>query len=174
MRVGEHLRAVRAGTVGDVGNTGHTEAPEPEGWAEETRRVLTRDLLLRAHCCPPGELKALQFRALHLNLPLIGEVAGALGLTDRLGLSAEEREAVEHCALDGLFEAVRLYDPWTSQDFADFATPFIRAQILTKLPVGSRRGPQRRAVPRRMPAVERHSVRLVVLRAAQAMAGYHA
>src|SRR5262245_31150534 len=72
---------------------------EPEAWAEQTRRVLTRDLLVRARHCQPTEGRALQFRALHLNLPLIGEVA------DTLGLSAQQREAVEHCALDGLFEA---------------------------------------------------------------------
>jgi hypothetical protein len=138
--------------------------PEPDAWAEQTRRVLTRDLLVRARHCPPDEGRALQFRALHLNLPLIGEVADALGLT------VEEREAVEHRALDGLFEAVRLYDPWDVGDFAAFATPFIRAQMLATSMRGRRTG----SLPRRTPASERYSMRLVVRRAAQAMAGYHA
>jgi DNA-directed RNA polymerase specialized sigma subunit len=125
-----------------------------ESWAEQTRRVLTRDLLVRARHGPPGEGRALQFRAVHLNLPLIGEVAEDLGLTPR------ERAAVEHAALDGLVEAVRLYDPWDESDFACFAAPFVRAQMLAHLPVGRTPG--------------RPGVRLVVRRAAQAMAGYHA
>jgi DNA-directed RNA polymerase specialized sigma subunit len=131
-----------------------------ETWAEQTRRVLTSDLLVRARHTAPGEARALEFRALHLNLPLIGEVA------DELGLATDEREAVEHAALDGLLDAVRLYDPWGRRDFASFALPFVRAQMLAHRP--SHRHSQRDK------AAHRHTVRLVVRRAAHAMAGYHA
>src|SRR5262249_39196845 len=76
----------------------------PVAWPEETRHVLTRELLVRASRAPHGEGQALRFRALHLNLPLIGDVAGHLGLADA------DRARVEHAALEGLHEAVRLYD----------------------------------------------------------------
>jgi DNA-directed RNA polymerase specialized sigma subunit len=145
---------------------------EPEAWAEQTRRMLTRDLIVRARHASPGEGRSLQFRALHLNLPLVGEVANSLGLTSR------EQEAVEHAALDGLYEAVRRYDPWGDHDFAAFATPYVRAQMVTHLPTPRRRGAYARRLPQRKPArrergpSQRRLVRLAVLRAAQAIAGY--
>jgi hypothetical protein len=87
--------------------------------AGETRAILTRDLLLRAGRAAPGESRALQFRALHLNLSLVRE------LIDDLGLPAADREALEHRALDGLLLAVRIFDPAGEEDFAAFATPVI-------------------------------------------------
>jgi DNA-directed RNA polymerase specialized sigma subunit len=148
---------------------------EPETWAEQTRRALTRDLVVRARHAAPGEDRSFQFRALQLNLPLVGEVADELDLTDR------EREVVEHAALDGLYEAVRRFDPWDHHDFAAFAAPFVRAQMVTHLPTAQRRTALARRLPHRIPArdtrgagasTQRRLVRLAVLRAAQAMAGY--
>ncbi len=98
-------------------------------WADRTRRVLTRDLLLRAHLAQPTEGQALQFRALHLNLPLVREVADALGLDDA------GRAAVEHVALDGLVQALRAFDTEGDEDFADFASPFVEREILRTLQV---------------------------------------
>jgi len=104
--------------------------PPTEGdWADRTRRVLTRDLLLRAHLAQPTEGQALQFRALHLNLPLVREIA------DRLGLSESDRAAVEHNALDGLLQALRAFDPCGNDDFADFAAPMLERQMLRTLHV---------------------------------------
>ena len=97
-------------------------------WAQQTRRVLTRDLLQRAGGAPPGESHALQFRALHLNLPLISDIA------EGLGIEAGRRSAVEHDALDGLALAMRAYDPHGEEEFADFATPFVERQIARHLP----------------------------------------
>lgn len=145
---------------------------EPEAWAEQTRRMLTRDLIVRARHSPVGEGRALQFRALHLNLPLVG------GIADDLELSPQEREAVEPAALDALFWAVRRYDPWGDHDFATFAAPFVRARIIAELPVSRRRIAHPRRLPRRVPRhrpetpAERHLVRLLARRAAQTMAGY--
>ena len=111
----------------------HAAAPTSvEGdWADHTRRVLTRDLLLRADGAHPAEGRALQFRALHLNLPLVGEV------TDRLGLDAEDRVAVEHHALDALAEALHAFDASGDEDFADFAEPFVEGAVRRALPVGA-------------------------------------
>jgi DNA-directed RNA polymerase specialized sigma subunit len=148
---------------------------EPETWAERTRRALTRDLVVRARQAEPGERRSLQFRALHLNLPLVGEVA------DELDLTEHERQVVEHAALDGLYEAVRRFDPWDQDDFAAFAVPYVRTQMVTHLPAAQRRTALTRSLPRRIPARDRQRasgsaqgrlVRLAVLRAAQAMAGY--
>ena len=156
---------------------------EPETWAEQTRRALTRDLIVRARHAGPGERRSLQFRALHLNLPLVGEVADELDLTDR------ERAAVEHAALDGLYEAVRHFDPWDHDDFAAFAAPYLRSRVVSHLALSRRRVSSVRSLPQRIPArdtprdtrsetrggsrsTQRRLVRLAVLRAAQAMAGY--
>lgn len=97
-------------------------------WADQTRRVLTRDLLLRSARARPAESHALQFRALHLNLPLVGEVAEGLGLTE------ETRLSIEHAALDGLLQAMRVFDPFGADDFADFALPFVEQRIVSQLP----------------------------------------
>ena len=117
-------------------------------WADQTRRVLSRDLLLRAARAQPAESHALQFRALHLNLPLVGEVAEGLGLADATRLS------VEHAALDGLLEAMRVFDPYGADDFADFALPFVEQRIISQLPTArpAARGRGQRAaspLPRR-------------------------
>lgn len=97
-------------------------------WADQTRRVLTRDLLVRARHAQPGERAALEFRALHLNLPL------ALDVTDRLVLTDTQRRRVEHHALDGLHEAVRRYDPYGGPDFAEFAVPLVERQVRSHVP----------------------------------------
>ena len=95
--------------------TQHTETPPTADWAEQTRRVLTRDLLLRARRSPLGEARALEFRALHLNLPLIREVS------DRLPV-VEEQRARRARGLEGLAEAVRQHDRSTRPaDFAEVA-----------------------------------------------------
>lgn len=96
-------------------------------WADRTRRVLTRDLLLRAHLGQPTEGQALHFRALHLNLPLVREIA------DGLGLSQPERVAAEPHALDGLVEALGAFDPCGTVEFADFAAPFVEREIRRSL-----------------------------------------
>ncbi len=98
-------------------------------WADQTRRVLTRDLLLRAHVAQPAEGQALQFRALHLNLPLVREIADGFGLDDA------DRAAVEHDALDGLVQALRAFDAYGDQEFADFAGPFVEREIRRTLQV---------------------------------------
>ena len=105
-------------------------------WADATRRVLTRDLLLRAARAQPAESHALQFRALHLNLPLVGEVA------DGLHMDRAERAALEHVALDGLAQAMRLFDPFGQDEFADFAMAFVEHRLVSHLPpdVSPRRG----------------------------------
>jgi hypothetical protein len=109
------------------------------GWAEQTRRVLTRDLLVRAACAQPAERQALLFRALHLNLSLVGTVA------DDLGLAAPQRCQIEHGALDALAQALRSFDPFGDEDFADFAVLVVEQQIVAQLPVVSaRRGPASR------------------------------
>jgi hypothetical protein len=96
-------------------------------WADQTRRILTRDLLLRAHHAQPMECHALQFRALHLNLPLIGDLA------EGLGLEPAERSAVEPDALDALLQALWFFDPSGDEDFADFAVPFVEHEIVVHL-----------------------------------------
>jgi DNA-directed RNA polymerase specialized sigma subunit len=98
-------------------------------WADATRRVLTRDLLLRAHRAQPTEGQALQFRALHLNLPLVRAIADGLGLDDA------DRAAVEHDALDGLVQALRAFDACGVHDFADFASPFVEREIRRTLQI---------------------------------------
>ncbi|HEY3528546.1 MAG TPA: hypothetical protein VGK78_05305 [Nocardioides sp.] len=100
----------------------------PADWADQTRRILTRDLLTRAAHAQPGEARALEFRALHLNLPLIGEVA------DRLALTDSRRRGLEHHALEGLHEAIHLFDPFGRADFPEFARPFVERRIRTHLP----------------------------------------
>jgi DNA-directed RNA polymerase specialized sigma subunit len=104
-------------------------------WATQTRRVLTRDLLLRAARAQPGERRALEFRALHLNLPLVGEVA------DRLALTDVERTRVEHAALEGLARALRAFDPAGPDEFAEVASRHVEQEILAQraLPRPSRR-----------------------------------
>jgi DNA-directed RNA polymerase specialized sigma subunit len=126
-------------------------APRPssaDDWSQQTRRVLTRDLLTRASRAGFGESQALRFRALHLNLPLVAEVA------DRLELTDAERTRSEAAALDGLQEAVRLYDPTGDAEFAEFATPFVEWQIRLHVRRGVlarrwRKRPAARAVSRR-------------------------
>ncbi|WP_151083132.1 hypothetical protein [Nocardioides cynanchi] len=93
-------------------------------WATQTRRVLTRDLLMRAARAQPGESRALQFRALHLNLPLVAEAA------DRLGLTAPERTRVEHVALEALAQALRDFDPDGPDEFAGLAAPVVEREML--------------------------------------------
>jgi|tagenome__1003787_1003787.scaffolds.fasta_scaffold20336825_3 hypothetical protein len=130
-------------SVSDLHTSGMDEARTMsdgavDDWADRSRRVLTRDLLVRAGHAQPGERRALQFRALHLNLPLVGEVA------ERLGLTGPERRRVEHHALNGLHEAIQHYDPYGDPDLAEFAETFIEAQMRSHLPrtaltvVGSR------------------------------------
>jgi DNA-directed RNA polymerase specialized sigma subunit len=85
--------------------------------------MLTHDLLLRATHAQPAESHALQFRALHLNLPTISEVA------DRLRLSSDERDAVEEDALNALLRAIEAFDPEGGQDFADFSLPFVEGAV---------------------------------------------
>jgi DNA-directed RNA polymerase specialized sigma subunit len=135
---------------------------QQQGWVEQTRRVLTRDLLVRARHSRPGERRALLFRALHLNLPLVDEVA------DDLGLDRAARRALEHHALDGLYEAVRLHDPRSDDDFATFARPLVRAQLLAHAPSRRLRG----LPPPRSVSVEGRALRLVIRRTALALAGY--
>lgn len=134
MRISEQVLATGRG--GDLGVT-QVDAPQVDAprddaardeeaggdWSEQTRRVLTRDLLVRASRTAHGEGQALRFRALHLNLHLVAVVA------DRLGLNDAERARVEYAALDGLHEAVRLFDPYDEGDFAAFATPFVERQL---------------------------------------------
>jgi hypothetical protein len=111
-------------------------------WATQTRRVLTRDLLLRAAHAQPGESRALQFRALHLNLPLAGEVS------DRLGLTGTGRVRVEHAALDGLALAIRDYDPFGADDFAVVAAALIEREIVAQVTARPTRRHLRQAVRR--------------------------
>jgi DNA-directed RNA polymerase specialized sigma subunit len=128
MRISEQVLAT--GTGGDVGTARADRLREDDvdvDWSERTQRVLTRDLLVRASRAGHGEGQALRFRALHLNLPLVAEVA------DRLGLTGTERARIEHAALDGLHEAVRLFDPYDDGDFATFASPCVERQIRTYL-----------------------------------------
>jgi DNA-directed RNA polymerase specialized sigma subunit len=98
-----------------------------DSWADQTRRVLTHDLLVRAAHARPGEARALEFRVLHLNLPLVA------GVADRMGLSESQRRRVEHHALDGLHEAVRRYDPYDEGDFEDLAVSLVEQQIRAHL-----------------------------------------
>ncbi|HEX3222096.1 MAG TPA: hypothetical protein VHR35_05950 [Nocardioides sp.] len=128
-------------------------AAEAEDWAEQTRRVLTRDLLVRAAYAAPGEARALEFRALHLNLPVIDEIAARLDLDER------QLAEAEHDALDGLLEAVRAFDPYGEQEFTDLATTRVRERLERHCVDGP-------TLPRRRP------VRLAVHRVALAVAGY--
>ena len=120
-------------------------------WADQTRRVLTRDLLLRASHARPGEARALEFRALHLNLPLIREVVEGLALTDH------QCAAVEHDALEGLHEAVRRFDPYGDVDFAELAAAYVEVQIRAHVPeegdlIAGSRHSRTRTVSRRRPS----------------------
>jgi hypothetical protein len=92
-----------------------------------SRRVLTRDLLVRARRGRPGERRALQFRALHLNLPIVSEVV------DGLDLTGADRLRAEHHGLDGLHEAVAHYDPFGDGDFAELAASYVEHQVRTHL-----------------------------------------
>jgi len=102
---------------------------DPAEWASQSRRVQTRDLLVRAAYAPPGEARALQFRALHLNLPLVADVVG------RLGLTGEQRTEAEHDAIDGLLEAVHAFDPYGEHEFADVAAPYVEQRLQLRLQV---------------------------------------
>ena len=144
MRVVEQIHVTgMSGTSGTSGTvpSGGTERSSREAadWAEQTRRVLTRDLLVRASRAPHGEGQALLFRALHLNLHLVAEIA------DRLELTGLERARTEHAALDGLLEAVQLFDPYGEAEFAGFAVPFvewrIRVHLRTSEPLPTRKRP---------------------------------
>jgi hypothetical protein len=130
---------------------GDTDAPSDRVWADRTRRVLTRDLLLRASRSSSGEARALEFRALHLNLSLIGE------LTDAVHLTEAERLRAEHDGLEGLLDAVRRFDPFGDREFVEVAIPLIERRI--------RDAADARTRPARRP------VRLVVDRAALAIVG---
>ena len=90
---------------------------------EQTRRMLTRDLLVRAAYAAPGEARALEFRALHLNLLLVDEVA------TRLALAEGDVLAAEHDALDGLLEAVRAFDPYGAAEFDEVAVPYLERRL---------------------------------------------
>src|SRR3954447_2692779 len=92
-------------------------------WAAESRRVVTRDLLVRAAYAPHGEARALEFRAFHLNLPLVAEVA------DRLGLTGPPLVAAEHDAMEALLEAVRSFDPYGEQEFSDHAASYVERRL---------------------------------------------
>ncbi len=125
------------------------DAPVFDGttdWATQTRRVLTRDLLLRAAQAQPGEARALEFRALHLNLPLVAEVA------ERLGLTAAERARFEHAALDGLAQALRGFDPNGPDEFAEVASRRVEHEMLAQ-----------RAVPAPTAAHLRQTLRRLML-----------
>lgn len=117
---------MRVGEQGAVSVRDEAAVDPTTDWATQTRRVLTRDLLQRAAHAQPGESRALQFRALHLNLPLVGEVA------DRLGLKGPERGRVEHAALDGLAQAIRDFDPSGPDDFAEVAASRIEREIVAR------------------------------------------
>ena len=118
------------------GAVGHPDAGD---WAEQTRRVQTRDLLVRAAYAPPGEAQVLELRALHLNLPLVAEAA------DRLGLTGEQLTEAEHVAMDGLLEAVRAFDPYGELEFADIAPSYVEQRLSAAARVGPRPAP---ATPR--------------------------
>jgi hypothetical protein len=149
MRISEQVLAT--GTGGDIA-TARADGPREDGvdvdWSERTQRVLTRDLLVRASRAGHGEGQALRFRALHLNLPLVAEVA------DRLGLTDTERARIEHAALDGLHEAVRSFDPYGEAGFADFAASLVEREIRTNLRTNAPQptratGPSSRTLSRR-------------------------
>jgi hypothetical protein len=129
----------------------HAEASPTGDWAEQTRRVLTRDLLLRARRSSLGEARALEFRALHLNLPLIREVG------DRLQLTGGRRAQAEHDGLEALLEAVRRYDPYGDRDFPESARPLVEGRM--------------RRQPDAAPGVSRRPVRMAVHRLALVIAG---
>lgn len=133
MRVGDQLTpssAVRA----DVA-TSTVGSADPGDWADQTRRVLTRDLLVRAAYAPQGAARALAFRALHINLPLVAEVA------DRLGVSGEQLTDAEPAAIDALLEAVHDFDPFGERDFADLAALYVEQRFVAVGVVGSRTAP---------------------------------
>ena len=108
---------------------------DPGDWAEQTRRVLTRDLLVRAAYAPPGEARALVFRALHINLPLVAEVA------DRLGLTGRHLTEAEPAAIDALLEAVHDFDPFGERDFADLAASYVEQRLVTVAAISPRTAP---------------------------------
>jgi hypothetical protein len=150
MRVVDQITSPEAEVSTSPG--GDAGSADDGDWAEQTRAVLTRDLLLRAVRAQPGEARALEFRALHLNLPLVGEVG------ERLGLTAAQLGEWEHDAIDGLLEAVRAFDPQGETPFRDVATAYVERRLLHH--------PRRPApLPRRRP------VRLAVHRVALAIAG---
>src|SRR3954454_22096417 len=102
-------------SVSDLHTSGMEEARTMsdgavDDWADRSRRVLTRDLLVRAGHAQPGERRALQLRALHLPLPLVGEVA------ERLGLTGPERRVVEHQQANGLPRVIQHCHPYGDPD----------------------------------------------------------
>ncbi|HET7431728.1 MAG TPA: hypothetical protein VFJ89_09505 [Nocardioides sp.] len=148
MRVAEQLTPPTTPVV-----PGDAVGQSVEDWAVQTRRVLTRDLLVRAAYAAPGEARALEFRALHLNLPLVGDVAR------RLGLGEAELALAEHDALDALCEAVRAFDPYGEREFTEVAEACVERRLTPYRRAG-------RALPRRRP------VRLAAHRIALLIAGY--
>jgi hypothetical protein len=148
-----------------VGDEKDDRSDKPQRWAAHTRRVLTRDLLRRAGSAGPAESHALQFRALHLNLPLVGDVA------DRLGLSEHQRGLVEHHALNGLAEAIRTFEAFGDNEFDDYATLLIERQILTHLPRPALSVARQGFVGQRPAAAGRYPVRRLAHRVALVIAG---
>jgi hypothetical protein len=136
MNVVDQIIPSPASTGPAVGPVGHADAGD---WAEQTRRVRTRDLLVRAAYAQPGEAQLLELRALHLNLPLVAEAAG------RLGLTGEQLTRAEHVAMDGLLEAVRAYDPYGELEFADVAASYVEQRLAAAVRLSSRAAP---ATPR--------------------------
>jgi DNA-directed RNA polymerase specialized sigma subunit len=134
-----------------------------DDWADQTRRVLTRDLLVRAAHAAPGEARSLEFRALHLNLTLVGDVA------DRMRLSERQRALAEHAGLDGLHEAVLSYDPYAEGDFAEYAAAYVERRMSAELPWPA--ASRRQAQPAGRTHATQHPVRLVVQRMALVIAG---
>jgi hypothetical protein len=152
MRISEQIIATDAGADGRPEGGASCGARSQADWADQTRRVLTRDLLVRATRADHAEGQALRFRALHLNLPLVTEIS------DRLGLSEDQRARIEHAALGGLHEAVRLYDPFGDVEFAAFATPYVEWQIRTSVR-GSVLWPTRRRRPAAVRTISRRTAR---------------
>jgi hypothetical protein len=121
---------LRAGVATSV--AGRTD---PGDWADQTRRVLTRELLVRAAYAPPGAARALVFRALHINLPLVAEVA------DRMGLSGQRLTDAEPAAIDALLEAVHDFDPFGERDFAELAASYVEQRFLAVAVLSPRTAP---------------------------------
>lgn len=110
------------------GGRPQTDAPgvlpvERGASAEEQRRVLTAQLLMRAGASRGTTREGYEDEVIRLNMPVARELAHRY---HRRGIPAED---IDQVAYLGLVKAVRGFDPAQGQDFLSYAVPTVRGEI---------------------------------------------